>query len=673
MDSETSLISVIKNLVLYLLIVLAPVFFLPLTQEYFITGKLYFLLFGSLLLLTLSLFEFLITKKLVIKRISFDAGVVLLFITAVVSIIVSSPNKIQALLNSNFGIGSLFGLSVLYYYASRNTQHALKKNLLYISSLIVSVLAIVFIVNPFQHNTSLPPYLEFLKSQTFTPIGNQLDMGLFLGFVSMIALSEIFSKGTKRTTHNMISLVVLALSLIGIGVVIFSYFKTKEAFILTPFHLSWYGAVETFKQPLTALFGVGVDNYASMFTRIKDASYNNTNLWQISSFNASRSTVLHVVTEMGLFGAAAFVLLLLQVIKQGVGNTTRGMYHYLPAVYLVCVFLFFPPSIITLFLLFLLMGGIGLPKSHDESKITHIDTAKILPLYIVVLVLGFLGVGAMGYFSGRAYGAEIAFKQSLNALGENGNLKNVYDNMRKAILINPYIERYRTNFSQVNLLIANNVASKLNQEPDKKGKKPELTEAERQTIAQALQAAIEEAKATATLNPQKASNWENLAAIYRNIINVAQGADAWTVSAYQRAIVLDPQNPSYRLNLGGVMFSFKNYDEAIKLFEQAIAIKPDWANAYYNLGWAAYQKKDYQRAASAMQSTVSLLDPKKEETDYKKALQDLNEFKKMLPEDEQATEGATKEQGSLSIPTPPVADTLEPKIELPKEASPEAQ
>ena len=132
-------------------------------------------------------------------------------------------------------------------------------------------------------------------------------------------------------------------------------------------------------------------------------------------------------------------------------------------------------------------------------------------------------------------------------------------------------------------------------------KKPELSEADRQTISQAIQAAIEEAKATVTLNPQKAVNWENLASIYRNIINVAQGADSWTVSAYQRAIILDPQNPTYRVSLGGVMFTFKNYDEAVKLFEQAIAIKPDWANSYYNLAWSSYQKADYQRAAAAMQ------------------------------------------------------------------------
>jgi hypothetical protein len=72
-----------------------------------------------------------------------------------------------------------------------------------------------------------------------------------------------------------------------------------------------------------------------------------------------------------------------------------------------------------------------------------------------------------------------------------------------------------------------------------------------------------------------------------------------------------------------------------------------------------------------MQSTVSLLDPKKEKADYDKALADLSEFKKKLPAETQATPGAEQKPNSLSIPTPP-ANELEPKIKLPSTASPEA-
>jgi len=157
------------------------------------------------------------------------------------------------------------------------------------------------------------------------------------------------------------------------------------------------------------------------------------------------------------------------------------------------------------------------------------------------------------------------------------------------------------------------------------------------------------------------------------VLSVAQGADVWTISSYQRAIVADPQNPSYRLNLGGVYYTLGNYDEARNLFQQSIAVKPNWPNAHYNFAWAAYQKADYQTAAAAMQNVLTLIDPKTAKADYDRAAKDLEEFKKKLPATETATPSAEIQQpNQLSLPTPP-QPAIEPKIELPNTASPEAR
>jgi len=571
----------------------------------------------------------------------------------------------------------LFSFLILYFFISREKNTTIKNALVYLSSCVVALVSIVIFFNPFKQ-AELPVIFDFLKNPGFSPLGNSLDAIFFLGFAAVLAASSIFSKTNKSQTERILSFGSFTLSLSAIGFLIFSLVKTKDAFILPPFNLSWYGAVETLKQPLTALFGVGVDNYASMFTRVKDTAYNASNMWQISAFNASRSTFLHIPTELGMFGAVAFGLLILQIIRHGfaIQKQHGNKYVFLPILFFLIITLLFPPSLTVFFLLFLILSGVGTHEKHEETAAFTLDTGKILPLYGSFIIISLLFIGALGYLGGRSYAAEVYFKRSLDGFAKN-NAKYVYENMRMAVITNPFIERFRSNFSQTNLLLANNIAAKAadpaNASADKQTDSTNtntLSDQDRQTISQALQAAIEEAKAAVTLNPQKAVNWENLANIYRNIMNVAQGADSWTISAYQRAIILDPQNPSHRVNLGGIMLSFKNYDEAAKLFEQAIAIKPDWPNAYYNLGWAAYQKKDYQKAAQAMQSTVSLLDPKKDEADYKKAMADLEEFKKMLPEEE-ATEAATT-PSKLSVPTPSSLE-IEPKIKLPNEASPEAK
>ncbi len=182
------------------------------------------------------------------------------------------------------------------------------------------------------------------------------------------------------------------------------------------------------------------------------------------------------------------------------------------------------------------------------------------------------------------------------------------------------------------------------------------------------------------MNPQKVTNWQNLASVYRQIINVAENAPVWAISTYQQAIIRDPRNPALRLDLGGIFYLFQNYAEAQRLFEQAVSLKPDWSNAHYNLAWAYYQQGLYQPAVEQMQIVVGIIDPAKQAEDFKKSQKDLEDFKKKLAEaqtqqqqqQQQTTQQTEDANSQLNLPTPPPA-AVEPKIELPKESSPEAQ
>jgi len=369
---------------------------------------------------------------------------------------------------------------------------------------------------------------------------------------------------------------------------------------------------------------------------------------------------------------------------------------------------FFPPSLPIFFLFFMMLASIesevweenhrlahrsfseggsekrGIGLSYLDNKTSEVnsrfDLSSLFTIYLGIVIISFAFITITGYLLTRSYASEYYFKKALDGYNKN-DAKLVYDNMRQAIILNPFIERFRINFSQTNLFIANNIASKASpSEALAKGGEggrqaspsAQLTEQDRQNISQAIQAAIAEAKASVALNPQKAANWENLANIYRNILNVAQGADNWSISSYQRAFMADPQNPFYRLGLGGLYYSLNNFDEAIRLFEQTVILKPDWANAYYNLAWANYQKKEYLKAAQSMENVIKLLDRQKDSADYKKAQSDLEEFMKKIPtgETEATKEGEIKPQ---QLNLPPTASEIEPKIQLPKEASPEAR
>ena len=697
MKNQVKIVSTIKNLSALFLVLLTPVFFLPLTQEYYTTNKIYLLAFGGLFLLLLSLIELFLSKKIIWQKRAFDNIFFLFLITGGLSVILSSPNKIQAVFNPNFGLLMLIGLFILYYYLSRNGEAVRQINLalaINLSGLVIAVVSFIFFFEPFKNVNNLSNQLLFLKNSGFTPLGAQFDLAIFLSFFVVFSLSQLITQKQRDDKRRLIvSLSFLIFYAVALLLTVFSILRplsnqAVSTITLPPIRLSWYAAVETLKNPLTALFGVGIDNFASIYTRIKDFAYNQSTIWQIQSFSVSRSTLLHVFTETGLFGLIAFGLLLFNLIKISLHNKEGRSGRSFVIGYWLLVILFIPPSFISFFLLTIYLAYLAnLPvegsAEHDRfvPVSSTFDLSDLIPLYIGIPLGCLLLIAVSGFFLVQTYRSEYYFKQSLNAIVAN-NLKGLYDNQKQAVLINPYFEKYRLNFAQTNLLVANNVINRAVQaaksQPGQPGEanKIELSAQDQQTVAQAIQAAIAEGKAAVALNPQKAGNWENLAIIYRSIMNYVQGqADAWVISSYQQAISLDPINPAYRLNLGGVYYGFGLYDDAVKLFEQATALKPDWSNAFYNLAWALFQKADYQKAALNMQNVVYLLDPKKDKTDFDKASADLAEFKKKLPEAELTPTPSPIQPRSVQLtqPSPAPTQQVEPPIKLPKEASPEAR
>ena len=532
-----------------------------------------------------------------------------------------------------------------------------------ISASIASIATVIFYLQPLKTMT-LPAYLQFLQNPVFTPVGSYLDFAVLLGFVVFSEVGMLLNK-----KKSILSIITLTICSFGFLLSVYMILKPNSGVgtILPPLRQSWFAAVEILKNPIQALFGVGVDNFGSIFTQVKDATYNQSlTYWQINTFAVSRSSLLHVFTEAGVFGLVSLALLLI-----GVGlrlKTTLKNDLFLPSIFLFIVMLALPPSFFVFFLFFVLLSVfMSGDREHSGAK-TVMNLSDMVPIYLGLVTIIFLVVIALTYFLGRAYMAEYMFKKSLDGLAKN-DVQSLYENQRQATILNQYIERFHSAYAQTNLLIANNVATRITAQ-QQKDKKTQLSEQDRQIVTQAVQAAINEAKATVALNSQKSTNWEILATIYRNVLSVVQGADVWTISAYQRAIILDPQNPLYRLNLGGVYYSINNFGEALKMFEQTTALKPDWANAYYNLAWSAYQTADYPRSVREMQTVLTLLNPKTDQADYVRAQNDLNEFKKKLPPEEATvTPNSTPKQ--LSLPTP--QPTLEPRVQLPKDASPSAK
>ncbi len=669
--SVTKYVSQIARGISLGVIALFPLFMLPLTSNFFEVNKLFLLVVATSLLLILWGVQSLATHTVKVDLTPFSLPLLGYGLFHFISSFIATPaSPVEALM----GRGSLFlalglfvQLTVTLVDNRRFIRHA-------IYALIGSgtILAIITIFQSLGFGLSnLLNHLfstTFANTVAFTPAGSPVALLSFLAPVILIALFMAF---TKTDSAEKISLFVLS-ALMSAGFVIaliYSFPGKDTAPIFLPFQAGYAIAIETLKTPKNALLGVGTGSFGIAYNQFRPANLNLTDAWNIR-FNASSSEILQMLTTVGLVGFSFFVWLIVamtKVAKLDLRSTQAK--SIVVAAFGILLLLFLIPGtypLLFMFYLSLLLWGLQLKlSSHDVVKTLEVEqktNERVMPLHFISfytpIALLFAVAAASLYFAGRAYAAEMVFKQALDAATANDGVK-TYDFQRQAIMQNPYLPRYRRAYAATNLALANSLSTK-----------KDLADQDKQQIAQLVQQSIREAKVAVSMEPANVTNWESLALIYRSLINAAQGADQWTVAALAQAIKTDSVNPSLRIDLGGVYYLLGKYDQAIRLFQQAAELKADYANAYYNLSHAYQQKKDVVTAFDYMRQALSLT--KSDSADYTKAKGELEELSKQLPVNE-ATKAATVKQtapAKTELQTP-ISASAPAAVNLPPTAGPD--
>jgi tetratricopeptide (TPR) repeat protein len=570
----------------------------------------------------------------------FDAGVVLLSIAYLVASIIATPNKMEAFFYP--GITTFVLLSAIFYLIINQFTKRGKNSVLlalFASGILLSVSILFTKLGVFAKIPQLP---GFMKDSSFNPLGSNLHSVIYLLALLPIGISQILKE--SETVRKMFFGVASSILIFGIIILGVNMLPGKpQAPVLPSWQTSWEITVETLKK--SPLLGAGPGNYLSAFNLYKPLSYNGTDLWQVR-FSSSNNYYFTLITELGLIGLAALVILLVSIYKKLSVDIKNKNWEALSIVILVLSFAVLPvvPSLIFLFMVLLSTF------SGSEEKSVTVASNKIPSLIVASPIL--LGIIALAFFGTKAVAAEATYQKSLNALVEN-NAKNTYDNMVKAVSLNPYVDRYHASLAQVEMALANSLAEK-----------KDLTDEDRTTITQLVQQAISEGKATVTLNLSRSGNWEVLAQIYRSIMSFAEGSDQFAIQTYTQAVALDPLNPELRIALGGVHYALEDYDSAIGAFQLATVAKSDYANSHYNLAAAYAAKKDYDKAIAEMDVVLSLIS--KDSEDYKTAQTVMDQLK--------AQKAPTTEATSQNLTAPETVEetNVEPPITLPSEATPPA-
>ena len=558
-----------------------PVFFLPFTQDYYDTNKWILLVGTSLILFFLWGLRAAITGSLPWNKSGLVKSLGVLVLASLVSLLFS-PNKTESVL-APFGLGTFLSLFAIAIIGGTFLDEKGKIILKWFLMTSVSLSGLLAIYQFFGLGKILFPW---------TPVGTSVGLMTVLLVSLPILISEALHR--KRAGHDTHMIVAIVMSIACLGGLVLTAYQVLPTWggATLPFWVNWEIMLESYKNLKQLLVGVDAQNFLGAFTVGRPVIINMTDLWN-TRFIVGSSMLFHIATVQGLVGVGAMVWFLTRLRNPVLLLGTLSLIFLPPSF----------PALVVIVTLHILLEPSSVPKRFNLLWLRY-------PMVAFILIL----IAASSYGLVRAYGAELAFASSLKAL-ENRDGTGAYNAQIQAITRNPRVARFHTAYSQTNLALAGAIAKQATPSAE-----------ERKTATELIQQAIREAKIGVNLAPTNILAWENIASVYQALAGVAQGADQWTVAAYQQAMQLDPTNPVIRLRLGGAYVGQQKLDQAAESYATAINLKPDYANAYYNLAFVYREQKKYLPAAQALKESLKYVTSPDDVTRAQKELDDLREF-----------------------------------------------
>lgn len=503
--------------------------------------------------------------------------------------------------------------------------------------------------------TSFPSTLAFSPAESLLALCTFLLPTTIAGLVQVMTSSDSDKKanGPKLLMvlrHPLTWIAVNAATLVAVAVAMIRQPSLRP--ILLPFSTGWGIAVENFKAVQTLLLGVGPESFLMTFHRFRPVDYNMSTLWS-TRFSTSSSEALQTLTTTGLLGILAWLFFFgaLLVAVKTLWNHERslGVFAALAALFFFLV----PMSALGYAVLTLLALAVTAELRHHQphrlrdiivllSAIRIVPRGEIstlksqTPFTLATLMLLVAIVALTTFTAGKHYLSQAAYTLSLHAAQRN-KVTETYQLQQLAVRLNPSSTALHRAYAATNLAIARSLSEN-----------DDLGEEERKLFAQLLQQAIREGRTAAQLLPQETENWETLASIYSNLLNV-EGAKDWATAALIQAIQTDPVSPQLRANLGSVYLTLNQPDEALRLFEQAIQLKPDWSAGYIGFGRVLSGKEQWNLAQQAYKRALELSEAGTEE---------YAGIQQLLAEAEGKAQNSSSPESASELPNPGSSPSL---------------
>lgn len=367
-------------------------------------------------------------------------------------------------------------------------------------------------------------------------------------------------------------------------------------------------------------FGSGAGTYAFDFVQYRDPSLATTDFWDVV-FDRASSHILTVLTTLGVVGLAFHLLLMFGLGGAVVAKLARERRHeewrmtFAPFVAWVSLALaqFLYASNFTLLFGFWLLSGVlaaQLARTAVDVNFVRSPRAGLASSFVFVLTLVLLVTTL--FVTVSRYRAEMAFAKALATDSEGGLLDDVIASLDTAALRNRWSDIYYRNLGHALLLKTADVLQEADADPA--------------FLQELVGASVNAARQATLLAPGNVVNWELQGDIYREIAPLVNGADAFAIASYEKAVTLSPANPKDYVGLArayiaradiALMLAESEDEEtattaeatrtdalerARTALDAAIALRSTYAPAQYYLAYVLERQGKVSDAIAAMET-----------------------------------------------------------------------
>lgn len=356
------------------------------------------------------------------------------------------------------------------------------------------------------------------------------------------------------------------------------------------------------------LLGTGPATFVFDYSKFKPLILNKTLFWG-TRFSFGASTILDWLITKGVFTTLSLIFLFFlalflifrKILKEKTNVKIFEVGIFTSTLAAILSLFFYPFNLFLWFYFWLFLAAtffILTQKKEIDFSLYPLSRPFFFVVFFITISFSLLLTG----WQFQKYLADIYYQKAGQKAGENIDLG--IELLKKTIKLNPQADVYWRDLSQISLLKANQIAQDQKLSEDEK----------RNLVNQVISDGIFAINQATSLSPNNVANWNVRGFFFRNLI-VVEGAGQLALDSYGKATVLEPTSPYSWTEMGRVyiLMAQKLADSKTGLLsrakynlEEAIRLKDDYAPAHYLMAVVFSQEGKEKETISKLEETIKI-------------------------------------------------------------------